>query len=241
MKLTEIDFSALSTFLKESPPSEDCSLGLHALKDQIIVAMIKNGAFIEELGDVFNDILSAPDQHPVLIDYVSQYIPEYFAKRWQGRDSQDQELLLKSLYNLLDQQNTSLSGTALSALMALEKDYSSVDRSRIEEKAFQMATDNSLSQASRSQALRYLGAHSSKEGYDILESTVFSESQPVMLRMIAVRSLADHVMSLTEKRDELIARINTEILINSASDKRLLSAATAAHDILNNTQFQREK
>ena len=27
----------------------------------------------------------------------------------------------------------------------------------------------------------------------------------------------------------------------TVSDKRLLSAATAAHDILNNTQFQREK
>ena len=60
----------------------------------------------------------------------------------------------------------------------------------------------------------------------------FAENNPVMLRMIAVNSLALHTLKTGEASDKLTEKFENEILNNPQADKRLLVAARAAFNII---------
>ena len=236
MKMTRADFNALTGFLKDSPSKDSNYLGLHSLKNEIIEAMIANGAFVKELGDEFLNILEDDNQHPVIVDYVLQYIPEYFNVRWNKSESHEQQEIVKTLYSLMDRQDDSIAGTALNSLVALSEIYPIVDQEILSAKAFAMADNTTLTQASRCAALHYIGRSDSDEADEILENLSFDTFTPVMVRMVALSSLTNHAAANEKDLNNLTERIQKEILSASNEDRRLITAAKAATENLINIQ-----
>ncbi len=234
MNLTAKEFLVLTSFLKEKPLKSEDNLSYYSFKNEIIVAMLENGAFIEELGYQFSDILQDKKQEPIIIDYITQYIPDYFDRRWKKNTLiQEQQQMVDDLYALLNNPNDSLAGTALKSLERISQSYSVVDKQILQTKALEMLNNTSLTQASRSESIVYLSQFKDEKISEEIERLSFDNSTPVMLRMMALNSFSKTVSENETEKQNLLKRINEEILTVDTTDKRLLTAAKLITSNLN--------
>jgi hypothetical protein len=226
--LTIADFQALTDLLKTSPSSTDADLALHSMKNELILALIANGQYLPQLEEAFINILKDQNQHPVLTDYILQYVSNYFDKRWNKQDSEEQQAFIDLLYRQLQRQEDSIAGTALNALTTLSQDYSRVDQQLISQQAFNMANNINLTQASRSAAIHYLAKENNPEAKNLLTQLTFDNSSPVMLRMAAINALSEQTIKFQGERASLIQQLQQEFLQEKSNDQRLKTAASAA-------------
>lgn len=159
----------------------------------MLLLLIRSGKEPEQLGRKMIAMLRDETQHHVWREYTVQFIPDFFNRNFDPADlNQADEILMKGLTEVLwqmtEETQASLSGTALIKLNDLSQNFSNIDQKRLREVASQMATDESIDSASRMGVIRVLTERNSVDQVDAISQIALNQEAPVTLRMLAINS-----------------------------------------------------
>jgi hypothetical protein len=163
--------------------------------------------------------------------YCVQYFGEYYQRKWPVRDEpvaagpvaeedpKSERCQMERAYrNALAEKNSQMAGTALLSLEELSRKYARFDRTRVEEDALALATDDACHETSRISALLVCGKMGCKNALPTARMLA-QTGQSVVLRAAAIATVGD----LGDQADlELIESLR------NASDARLRGAAESA-------------
>ncbi|MCM8530852.1 MAG: hypothetical protein NE330_06810 [Lentisphaeraceae bacterium] len=242
--LTEADFKAFYTFLITPPKEEGNQLILHSLKNDLLVFVIDDGRYKESTAKFMLDVLNDKNQHQVMREYTMQYITDFFERHWltQGvkvnekrkfsqSDLDLQITMVTTMWDLLNHQKGAMAGTALLRLNDLSKNFSFIDRDRLEDETARLIESSSVPPSSKMAALSiaeikkldYLKPH--------VQKIALSDDGDISLRMAAI-----HTLSTLESSDDLLSILENEFIEKKGIDSRLKIAAEYAVKKLKKTR-----
>jgi hypothetical protein len=247
-KLQKADFQAILAFLKETPQKDEAHLGLHSLKNDLLTFIIEDGRFKDSTATLMLEIINDPDQHPVMREYVLQYIPDYFEKHWltvkgalreekklTGVDLLFQEIFIKSLWDISESTvGNGLAGTALIDLHELSSDFTKINTEKIAQRTESILQDSSMPDSSRMAAFSVASERGFTHLFEKAKNVLFSEQEGLPLRLSAL-----HTASTMAPDQQFTEKLKKEFIENKLAHRFLKRAAGIA--IKNNRGTQNEE
>ena len=194
---------------------------------------IDDGRYKEQTAQVMIDIITSPEQHPVMREYVLQYTTDYFERHWLDRrtmqeksdfsaiDQQYQTALLTAMWTAVQDRDQSVAATALVRLHELSTRFSFVDRDKVTATTIRLIKDDTTPESSHMAALRVAAARRLSAVREEAENIVTNASYSVAVRMAAM-----HTAVTMEPGEKFIDSLVSDFIKNKDADKRLKKAAT---------------
>ena len=193
-------------------PREFDELGL---KNDTIEYLIRN-ADLQSYGQLMQELLTDQSRHRVLREYLLQYVPEYTAKRWPDKAvvEPELELLVKTLWDLSQEQEGAVAGTALFALrnLAAERDLVAMDK--VLERASSVARDMGVDDASRMAAVQTISLEGDLRYKDVVKELLEAKEGSILLQLCTMNAASQYM-------DADIRRNLQDISLDRELDKRL--------------------
>ena len=236
-KLQKADFQAILAFLKEKPQKDGAHLGLHSLKNDLLTFIIEDGRFKDLTATLMLEIINDPDQHPVMREYVLQYIPDYFEKHWltvkgalreekklTGIDLLFQETFIKSLWDISESTaENGIAGTALVDLHELSSDFTKINLEQIAQRTESLLDDSAMPDSSRMAAFSVASERGLTHLFKKAEDVLFSEQEGIPLRLSAL-----HTASTMAPDQQFTEKLKKEFIENKQANRFLKRAAGIA-------------
>ena len=227
------DFEAIYSFLKTVPHQKGAQLGLHSLKNDLLTFVIDDGRYKESTAILMMDIINDIQQHEVMREYTLQYVSDYFEKHWmkvQGSekaekrnlsemDNQLQKKFISTMFNMLEEKNGPIAGTALIKLHELSEYFYSIDSEEVEKFTKKMIIDDTMPVSCRMAALS-VASERKLNVFEVVKQIAFDESVSIPLRMSAL-----HTASTMCQNKDFFKKLEEQFINNKSAERRLKNAA----------------
>jgi len=230
--LSTNDTTALRLFLNFRFREQDKNAGLRllefeGLKNDALTVLLAQDRLPAGLGHQLAGMYRDNDHSEVWRAYCIQYIPEYYEQMWpavrepepeKGQEIAPERLEMENTcWEALEDEDSTIRGTALLALECLSGKYDHIDRPKVEEAAVSMAVDDACEEPARITSMRICGMAGRKEALPAARM-IAQTGETVPLRMAAIATLGD----LGEDEDlELLESLA------ASTDKRVQNIAKA--------------
>ena len=162
-RLSEDDVKALMMFLDSTSKDEkDISPDMfNAFKNDVLDMLQRQDEVPDGLGGQLVKMFKDKEHDDVWRDYCIQYMAGYYESKWpagsQKSDDPERKDIESSYWAAVGETNKTFPGTALLALERLSRDNSEFDRSKVGEKALELAMNDQCTEANRITCLRLCG------------------------------------------------------------------------------------
>ena len=168
----------------------------NSIKTGLIDSFISNNHRLADFGNKLLIVLKDSNRSEVLRDYLLQFVPDYYEKRFIKTEEEDiiveQTETKDTLLSIIKDTESSLSGTALISFKRMvEIDNKNFPKSELHELARLVAKSDE--HRNRATAINLLG--NSFEDLTILESFIYSDKEPQIVRISAMTSLSKKDLS----------------------------------------------
>jgi len=203
--LSTNDVTALRLFLnfRFNEQDKDAALRLlefEGVKNDALTVLLAQDKLPAGLGNQLAGMYRDGDHSEVWRAYCIQYIPEYYQQRWpaekgpepeKGQEADPERLdMEKTCWEALEDQDSTIKGTALLALECLSGKYDHIDRGKVEEAAVSMAVDDACEEPARITSMRICGTAGRKEALPAAR-VIAQTGETVPLRMAAIATMGD--------------------------------------------------
>jgi len=234
VNFTDADRQALYTFLLQQSPLDGNQSG-HVLKNMLMDGLCALNPPPAGLGDVLTGVYQDKNQNVVLRDYAVQHMVSFYKQMEKlpddGQPARQNDLskIQGTLWEALNETDSSIAGTALLGLEQLSEEQSGFDRNRITKTALQLADDNGSGELTRITAFQVCARLHVSDALPLLEQAA-SQGQSVPLRISAIGALG------TMGDSQAVPLLNS--LLNGPEERLKLPAQQALNQIKNRLQTQ---
>lgn len=225
--LTAASRQALFTFLLHRSPLDEDQRG-HVLKNILLDGLCALNSPPNGLGDVLAQIYQDQSQNIVLRDYAVQHMVAFYEQMAKVPDDgqltkqNDLSKVQGTLWEALNETDTSIAGTALLGLEQLSEEGVEFDQNRIAAKALQLAGGNGTGELTRITAFQVCARLQVPDALPLLEQAA-SQGQSVSLRISAIGALG------TMGNAQAVPLLNS--LLNGTEERLKLPAQQALTQI----------
>ena len=223
-KISKNDEEFLRYYLRNNDPDDS-----YAVKNDVVEYLVRSSQEMNLTEKTLYHLLSLSNDE-VLREYILQYIPEFYDNCFSHFRDADFSKFNNLLFDLLNENNSSIAGASLFALYKISRNFPEVEKSEVLDNARQILADRSSSSSSRIASAQLLFDSNLAETDKLLRKISFAENEPVLLRMAAIKSLEKRKVADLEFINFL-----KELKLKS-DDSRLVYLASVSLKNLNKNQ-----
>lgn len=190
--LTGEDRQALYTFLLHPSPLDKDQLG-QVLKNEVLDELCVLNPPPPGLGDVLEEMYHDQSQNVVLRDYAVQHMVALYEQVENTSDNgaagpNGLSRIQDTLWEALNETDSSIAGTALLGLERLSQEYTGFDQGKIATTALHVANDNSAGELSHITAYQVCAQLNVQEALPVIEAAA-QNSQTLSQQISAIGAL----------------------------------------------------